>query len=302
MRDWDEIFATVSAICSAERNVRLSLLTSFGVGGEAAVVAKPASKDELRELFAFLRREGLPSFVLGRGTNVLASDDGFDGVVVLVEGGLDDVVHEGGCRWRLGAGAGLTDAIARIAEAGYGGMELLAGIPGSVGGAVVMNAGAFGCQFLDRTVFVEVLTAQGKFETLVRDELAPSYRSVRLPDGAVVVSATVELSKADRDELSRRIDEVLRSRSMSQPLSERSAGCVFKNPPGMHAGELIERAGLKGLRVGGAMVSNKHANFIVNTGGAQARHIVELIEIIRREVAERFGVELELEIKLLGFE
>ena len=300
--DWDKISADLSQIADVEREKPLAEMTSFGIGGPARIVAQPVDRDEIEAVIEYLWRNEVPFFVIGRGTNLLVADEGFDGVVVGASYDLGEIreIEEG--LWRWGAGISLWRAISRAAERCFGGIEPLAGIPGSVGGAVVMNASAYGVSFFDVVKTVELLVPQQGYVRLSSEELAPDYRGAKIPEGALIVAAEAQLVKKEPEKIRSEITDYLSRRAKTQPVNERSAGCVFKNPPGMHAGKLIDECGLKGYSVGGAQVSEVHANFIINRGGAKASDVVAIIRHIRQTVFKRFGVQLELEIKTLGFD
>jgi len=299
MIDWDNIAKTLEGFCAIERDKPFKELTSLGVGGPAKIVATPHSREELSKLMEFLWSENLTSIVIGKGTNLLASDNGYDGVVIRIDGGFEKVERLDEGLWLFEAGCPLESAIRTTAEAGYAGLENLAGIPGSVGGAVRMNASAYETSFFDRIEKVELLVYQLGFFEFPSEKLSPEYRSIDIPANAIIISTTVKLEPIDSGFIQERIDEKLSLRAETQPISERSAGCIFKNPSGLHAGKLIEDTGLKGFKVGDAMISHIHANFIVNAGNATADDIMKLIEIISNEVEKKFAVELELEIKVI---
>jgi len=272
--------------------------TSMGVGGPARVLAYPRDEGELAGLLECARGVEWPVLVLGAGTNLVVRDGGFPGLVV----SLDRF-----CRLELGEGEIAVQAGVRLGrlleearETGRAGLEFLAGIPGSFGGAVVTNAGAWGKSLGDVVFEVTIMDQQGRLQRLTAGELEFVYRGARLPGGSVVLSGRVRVVADAPEVIGGRMEEVLRQRRKSQPWGVRSAGCIFKNPPGMYAGELIEAAGLSGLRIGGAQVSPVHANFIVNCGGARAADVEALIELIRRRVEEKYKVRLELEVQLVG--
>jgi UDP-N-acetylmuramate dehydrogenase len=272
--------------------------TTYRAGGKAEVLVRPGSEEELIWLAGWCRANSVPFLALGRGSNVLVSDRGLPGVVALTErlGGIRQdanyIEAQAGADW---------DALARVsAEAGLGGLEKTSGIPGSVGGAVRMNAGAFGQEAFDRLVSIEILDALGARRTLRKTDLDYSYRRVDGLDGCVVLSARFQFEPADPAVLMQDRSCVLAAREVKQPLDLPSAGSVFKRPQGDYASRLIDAAGLKGRRVGGAAVSEKHAGFIVNEGGATASDIYALIGEVRAAVKEKSGVDLQLEQVLLG--
>lgn len=276
--------------------VLLKGLTTFRIGGPARFLAEPDHVEELWGLCALARKEGWPLLLLGRGSNVLVGDRGFPGLVVLTRA-LRRVKIEGNRIWAQ-SGASLATLAILALEAGLSGLEALGGIPGTLGGGLIMNAGAFNRFLGDLVEEVEVL-ADGKLEVLPGDELDWGYRKSGL-EGSILAGATLRLVRGDRENISREMALLNRKRRESQPLDEPSAGSVFKNPPGERAGRLIEMAGLKGFRMGDAMVSRLHANFIVNMGKAKAKDVVKLIGVIKGAVEETFSVSLEEEIIYAG--
>ena len=278
--------------------------TTFGLGGPAWALVRPDDVEELARLLAFLKSERLPWFVLGGGSNVLCRDGGFNGVIVrLGEGfsGLDLEETEDGSR-RLAAGAAASTAkmVSLCRREGLSGLEFMAGIPGTVGGALAMNAGTRRGAAGDALVRMEVMDAGGMRRVFERAELCFGYRRLGLAAGTIIVRGIFHLVKTGADEVEAAVREVLEQRSSTQPKGVRSAGCVFRNPPGDSAGRLIDRAGLKGSRRGGAWVAEEHANFIVHDGRASAADVLGLLDTVRSTVLERFGVELEPEIVILG--
>ncbi len=280
-------------------NEPLSRYTSFRIGGECTV-ALPADREELTALLRFAREKGIPVFILGNGTNVLCADEGWDGLVVRTKN-LSDIRIEGE-RLVLGGGTLLSKAAAAAAAGGLGGMEFAHGIPGSVGGAVAMNAGAYGGEMKDCVTRTLCLTPEGEELILEGEAHRFSYRHSAVTDnpGTAVLETELLLVPKDRGEIEEKMRDFSSRRRASQPLELPSAGSVFKRPEGHFVGAMVQECGLKGRRVGGAQVSPKHAGFIVNTGGATASDVLALIEIVRKEVFARFGVSLECEIRPLG--
>jgi UDP-N-acetylmuramate dehydrogenase len=232
----------------------------------------------------------------------LVSDGDIEGVAVRLAGSLA-VIEEDPLEDAVinaGAGASISELLDCCRKAGYGGLEFLSGIPGSVGGAAVMNAGAFGKDTVSVIHGMEMVTSAGERVPVNRDELSYGYRHLQLKEGAVVTRVGIRTEKKPPREVANRIADYLKRRRKTQPLEHPSAGSVFKNPPGDYAGRLIEAAGLKGMRRGGAMISDKHANWIVNTGEAGSGDILELIRLTRKIVREKMGVALELEVRLIG--
>lgn len=278
----------------------LSRHTTLRVGGPAGVLAFPEDIEALRCLVRFSREQGLPVYILGYGSNVLAPDEGIRGVVVSLTRATCWARFEGE-DVEAGAGYSLPRLVREAARRGLAGLEGLAGVPGSVGGALFMNAGTVGRSIGDVTVSVKVMDGEGETRRLSRDEMAFGYRSSRLQEGELVaLSAHLRLEPGNPEKIARTIEAYSKRRRESQPLEYPNAGSIFKNPPGDHAGRLIEAAGCKGMRVGQAQVSERHANFIINLGGATAADVLALMAAVHRRVRERCGVRLEPEVRLLG--
>ena len=262
------------------------------------MLAFPETVEELRFLIDTARTADAPFTMLGLGSNLLVSDTGVKGIVCCTRGMRK--IEVCGTTVKAQAGAPLDDIVAASAEAGLSGMEKLSGIPGSAGGAAWMNAGAFGQETYDCLSCVEVLDGSGQVRVLHKSDLKPAYRKVEGLAGLLVLSVQWELRRGDAGELQNTRQDILRQRAEKQPLEFPSAGSVFKRPPGDYASRLIDLCGLKGASVGGARVSEKHAGFIVNTGGATASDLRTLIRKVISEVKARTGVTLELEQILLG--
>jgi UDP-N-acetylmuramate dehydrogenase len=272
---------------------------SFRVGGPADLLVVPRSREELRAVATWLFAERVPFVMLGQGSNVVISDLGIRGIVLKIGKGLDRITFDGD-RVTAQAGAGLPHLARAAALQGLSGLEFAAGIPASVGGAVVMNAGAHGHAMAEVLASARVLMPDGE-HILTPATLGYAYRtSVLQQRPAVVAEATLQLQRSTPEIVRRRTEEWLAHRAATQPIGPPSSGCIFRNPAGDHAGRLIDLAGGKGLQVGGAQVSEIHANYIVNTGEARAADVVALMHKVNALVAEKFGVELEAEIKLLG--
>ena len=274
-------------------------LTTFRVGGPARVLARPEDVGEIQALLSAARGEGWPVVVLGGGSNLLFDDAGFNGLVIKLGPGFAGLEGEG-YLVRAGAAAASADLLAWVLARDLGGLEGLAGLPGSVCGAVAGNAGA-GPEGLGRAVAgLLILDGTGQVRTVQAVDLNFAYRRVEgLPIGAVILSVEFALTPRSAGEIRTRLEE-FRARRRVQPLGGRSAGCVFKNPPSLSAGQLIDQCGFKGQRVGGARVSEAHANFILAEDGAAASDILSLIDRIRRSVLARHGLTLELELKVIG--
>jgi UDP-N-acetylmuramate dehydrogenase len=281
------------------RNESLARHVTFRIGGQADVLVLPRSLDQLIAAAAWLYREGRPFVVLGRGSNVLIADRGVRGVVIKTGRGQDAVRYEGS-RVIAECGASLPQLSRATATRGLAGLEFAAGIPGSVGGGVFMNAGAHGCSISGVVRTVRVLTPGGE-RTWSCDEMRFRYRQSRLQqEPGIVLEAELNLRPAPPHETLQRLEDWLQTRSDTQPLGPPSSGCIFRNPQGDHAGRLIDVSGGKGMRVGGATVSDRHANYILNTGGATAADVLKLIADVRARVRDRSGMDLEPEIKLIG--
>ncbi len=273
--------------------------TSFKVGGPADWFVIPETREELSAALDVCRRADLPWYMLGNGSNLLISDSGLRGVVISTK--KFDRLEPCDTNLRVGAGVLLSRAAAAALKEGLTGLEFAAGIPGTVGGAVVMNAGAYGSEMKDVLKQVTVLDREGTVLTLSPEELEMGYRTSRILDeGYLVLEAEFLLKKGDKDAIKERMDELAAKRREKQPLEYPSAGSTFKRPAGHFAGKLIEDAGLKGFTVGGAAVSDKHAGFVINKGGASASDIASLCRQVQAEVFKQTGIQLELEIRLLG--
>jgi UDP-N-acetylmuramate dehydrogenase len=279
------------------RDELLKKHTSFRIGGPADYFCVPEDIEQIKEALNFARENRLPVAIMGLGTNLLALDNGFRGLVIKLGGGLSwmkaksRVVH-------VGSGVSLPKLLLFLARRGLGGMEFLAGIPGTVGGAAVMNAGAWGkeiSRFVDR---ITVLDFKGKERTLKKRQLKFSYRKSVLQKGKwILLEVVLRLRKSKRKAIKSKLQGFLKRRRESQPLGIPNAGCIFKNPKGKFAGRIIEEAGCKGMRMGDAQVSSKHANFIVNLGEAKARDVVKLIARVQKAVKIKLEPELKVMVK-----
>ena len=280
----------------------LSRHTTFGIGGPADVFARPATRQELAALLKATNAHDVPVHLLGSGSNCLVSDAGVRGLVISLAGALKELLIEG--RQVIAeSGVMLGHMVKRCLKAGLTGIESLVGVPGTVGGALVMNAGAFGGEISNHLVEAQVLTLAGVDKTYPRADLEFAYRWSSFRADEIIVEARFRLPAGDPDASAVLRSEASSQRKARQPLTFRSAGSVFKNPaPEMAAGVLIDQAGLKGTRRGAAEISPKHANFIVNHGGATAADVADLIKLAARKVQEQHGVQLQLEIKTIGFE
>jgi UDP-N-acetylmuramate dehydrogenase len=261
---------------NAKLNEPMKKHTSFGVGGVATVFVEVKERKELDLLIQLIRESDIPYFVIGGGTNLLVSDEGIEGVVIHLGKCFREIKVEGEVI-RAGGGAKIGGVLNEALDKYLGGLEFMAGIPGTIGGAIKSGASAFGSSIL------------------------PFLRKVEyLPNTGIILEAQLKLYPDNKQHIQSKIENFLRIKKRTQPLSLRSAGCVFKNPKGKFAGELIDKAGLKGKRVGGAYVSYKHANFIINRGDATSKDILTLMDLIKERIKEIFGIELEPEIHIVG--
>lgn len=277
----------------------LAPYTTFRVGGRAEALILPASHEEWSWLTGFARQRGIPLTILGLGSNVIISDAGLPGIVASTRG--MDRIEVSGNSISADSGAALDTVVSRSAAAGLAGMEKLSGIPGTVGGAVWMNAGAYQQETFDHLAGFTVLRPDGGIARMAKSDVKYGYRQVQGLSELMILSAHWQLAPGDSAALLQARRVTLQTRAQKQPLDLPSAGSVFKRPAGDYASRLIDSCGLKGLTVGQAQVSTKHAGFIVNLGGATARDIMELIARVRAAVREKTGVDLELEQIPLGF-
>lgn len=281
----------------------LARYTSMKIGGPADIFIAVETRGALASVLGLLRRHDTPVCLLGNGSNVLISDRGVRGAVLQLTADFRTAVwlEEGDfIRVRVGAAHPVTQLVREAARKGYAGLEFAEGIPGTVGGALVMNAGAYGSEFETIIEQVETLTVDGHALNFSRAQMTFTYRDSHLPDGTVVTGVTMRLRKGEPAQVSSKLRELVSKRKSSQPSGLPNSGSMFRNPPGDYAGRLIEAAGLKGKRNGQAQIAERHANFIVNLGGAKAEEVRQLMELARAEVRRQFGVELVAEVKLLG--
>jgi UDP-N-acetylmuramate dehydrogenase len=290
-----------------KRNEPMSRHTSYAIGGPADVFAVPVDRNDLATLLREIMGKKLKCFVLGGGTNILVRDGGFRGIVISLQrmqaikiereyrsiGGAFTVIF-------VEAGVPLQKLLSFAVEEGLMGLEFTAGIPGTVGGAVCMNAGTASGEFGDVIDSVTLLSPEGNMVTMGREEMRFGYRTSAIPEGHVILEVRIILRHGDRNKIQEHVKEILSKRKQRQPAGLPNAGSIFKNPQEESAGKLIEAAGLKGKTVGGAQVSDKHANFIVNKGHAKASEVLTLMESMRQKVLQIHGVRLEPEIKIIG--
>lgn len=281
-------------------NAPMKEYTSFRAGGSAALLVSPGSREELSFALKTLTERGVAHIVIGNGTNLLVRDSGYQGVILRM-GEAFQRVRLDGDRLEAEAGVLLSAAAREAAAASLTGLEFAAGIPGTVGGAVFMNAGAYDGEISQVLESAEILSKDGA-ETfaVTKDELELSYRNSSLQrTGDILLKAVFRLDKGDQNKINAKMKELAEKRAEKQPLNYPSAGSFFKRPPGHFAGKLIQDAGLRGLTVGGAQVSALHAGFIINTGGATAADIIDLMEIVKGVVFEKYGVMLEPEVRII---
>ncbi len=287
--------------CAVKTGESMAAHTTFRIGGPAEVYAAPADSRQLRLAAELCGKYGQPCRVLGKGSNLLVDDGGIRGVVLSTEN--MDQVEIDGVRVRAMAGVSLAKLARQAQLASLTGLEFAAGIPGTLGGALVMNAGAYGGEMKDVLKSARVLSADGTEQTLCAEQLRLGYRSSCIPEkGYIVTEAELLLRPGNPEEIQVRMDELAVQRRTKQPLEYPSAGSMFKRPAGYFAGKLIDDAGLRGYRVGGAQVSEKHCGFVINRGGATAADVLALCDDVIRIVYEKFGVRLEREVKYMGGE
>ena len=273
---------------------------TFRVGGPADYFVTPSTVEEVKEIVALCKKEGMPYYILGNGSNLLVGDKGYRGVMIQIYKEMSGIEVDGEII-RVQAGALLSRIGVTALEAELQGFEFAAGIPGTMGGAVVMNAGAYGGEMKDILVDATVLTPEGEVLVLKNEELELGYRtSVIAKKNYIVLEATVKLAKGSKEEIRGRMDELKVQRTTKQPLEYPSAGSTFKRPTGYFAGKLIQDAGLRGFQVGGAQVSEKHCGFVINKDDATAADVVELMKQVADKVHAEFGVTLEPEVKRIG--
>lgn len=280
----------------------MSRHTTFRVGGPADFFVTPKTKEDVRDVIRVCKEVGMPYYIIGNGSNLLVSDAGYRGVIIQIYKEMNEVKVEGDLV-KAQAGALLSGIAAKALGAELSGFEFASGIPGTIGGACVMNAGAYGGEMKDVLESVTVLTGEGKIIELGRNELELGYRtSVIAKKGYIVLGAVLKLERGDGEKIKTYMDELKEKRVTKQPLEYPSAGSTFKRPEGYFAGKLIEDAGLRGFQVGGAQVSEKHCGFVINRNHATAADIMELMRQVQIRVKENSGVDLEPEVKRLGDE
>ena len=297
-RHIEEITGAGTVLCDEP----MSRHTTFRIGGPADLFVKPETTEHIMKVIRVCREEGIPFFVLGNGSNLLVSDEGFRGLVIQLEHNYSQCRVVGGTSLAAKSGLYLTTLAQQARELGLTGLEYASGIPGTVGGAVLMNAGAYNGEIADSLTEALVLKQDGELTAVTRDELDLGYRHSRAMDeGWVILSAVFSLTEGDPEKIEARMNELRDLRQSKQPLEYASAGSTFKRPRGSYAGKLIMEAGLAGRSVGGAQVSEKHSGFIINRGNATASDVRALIDEVQERVLENSGIRLEPEVRFLGF-
>ena len=299
MRDLTSLQKQLSSVCELKYNEPMSSHTSFRIGGEAEVMAFPKNTEELADILKRSAALGIKPRILGAGTNVLAPDETLEGVVICLKDCMDGIELLEGNRIGVMAGVTMTRAAVFAAKHGLSGLEFAHGIPGTVGGGVYMNAGAYGGEMCQAVESVVVMQPNGELCNLTNDDMQFSYRhSILEESGDIVVSAVFNLENAPEEQIRAKMKELMEKRSNSQPLDLPSAGSAFKRPVGGYAAALIDDAGLKGYQVGGAGISTKHAGFAVNLGGATAEDVKTLLKNVSDIVYEKSGIRLEPEVRI----
>jgi len=277
--------------------------TSIGVGGPIDAIVYPQHRDELQQVVSYLRDCNAPFMPVGNWTNIIVKDGGYRGVVISLQSLKHVMLTKQNAEHfliRSDAGTSLADIVKLAAENSLTGIEFCAGIPGSVGGAVRMNAGAYGNEIKDVVETIHIMDVDGTISELKRDALRFQYRNLELPQETIIVGASFLLTIGVQEKVRHRVREILKTRKKKHPLEHRNAGSIFKNPQGLPAGQIIDDLGLKGSRLGGAQVSEKHGNFIVNTGNATAEDILHLMDMVSKRVWKERGIHLEPEVKVFG--
>ena len=293
-------FCSLAGEQQVRREEPMSRHTTFRIGGPADYFICPDTAEQIRQILEICRAEDIPWFILGNGSNLLVSDQGYRGVVIQIYKNFQNIEVQGETL-KVQAGALLSGIASRALQVGLAGMEFASGIPGTLGGAVVMNAGAYGGEMKDVLEEAFLLDQEGSMLTLKTEELEMGYRTSRVKkEGMIVLGASLKLQRGDREAIRGRMEELKEQRCSKQPLEYPSAGSTFKRPEGYFAGKLIMDAGLRGFTVGGAQVSEKHCGFVINRGGATAEDVRTLIQKVQEKVWEQFQVRLEPEIRFLG--
>ena len=276
--------------------------STFGVGGLAKVLLLPKKETEIVSILKYCNHKKIQTCFIGSGSNLLFSDEGFDGVIISLKRAFKNLEISDNGNIKAGSGVILVKMVREAIKKNIKGLESLSGVPGTLGGALYMNAGAYGAEISNYFISANLLNTNGDKIVLTSKDVNFSYRNSTFPDNHILVEASFKCEKGDINKILTNKNKFSKSRRDNQPLRYRSAGSVFKNPSlETAAGYLIDQTGLKGIQKGGAMISKKHANFIINLGDASSKDIMYLIKLIRKEVMKKFKINLELEIKLLGF-
>lgn len=285
-------------------NEPLKKYTTFKTGGPADIFVKPGGKGELKSIVELVSAYGIPRTIIAGGSNLLVSDNGIDGIVICLNdigGGMDGMSIPDKGVIHAGAGASKADFVEYCLRHELGGIEFMAGIPGTIGGGIYMNAGTTMGAFADVVEEVELMDRTGKVSSLMVDKNMAGYRTFPIPHESIILGAHFALPVIERpDKLRDEIKAILKDRESKHPLEYPSAGSVFKNPPGYASWQLVQNVGLKGKRIGGAMISEKHTNFIINYGNAASQDILNLINLVKEKVHTQYGIDLEAEIRILG--
>jgi len=287
-------------------NEPMSRHTSIGVGGTADALVSPETMEELRQTITCLRHSKIPFIPVGNGTNLIVRDGGYRGVIISTKGLNNITLTQRSAQQvsiQTGAGAALSEIVRLTEEESLTGMEFCAGIPGSVGGAVKMNAGAYGREIKDIVETIELMDKSGEIRELKKNSLKFEYRNLDLPESTIITGASFLLTKGTKEKIWGRINEILGMRKNKHPLEFRNSGSIFKNPKGgVPAGQIIDEIGLKGNQIGSAKISEKHGNFILNLGQAKASDIIALINMVKKKVKDERGIILEAEVRIIGEE
>lgn len=298
-----DLYCELAAVSGEENVLRdepMSRHTTFRIGGPADYFVTPKDKGEIKKIIKFCRKEQVPFYVIGNGSNLLVGDRGYRGVIIQIFKQMSKIEVDGE-QIMAQAGALLSKLAAAALDASLTGFEFASGIPGTLGGALRMNAGAYGGEMKQVVLSADVLTPAGDFITLAVDELGMGYRtSIISKNDYVVIDALLQLKKGNKEEIKAQMADLREKRVSKQPLEYGSAGSTFKRPEGYFAGKLIDDAGLRGFRVGDAQVSEKHCGFVINRGNATAAEVRELMQIVSERVEEKFGVRLQPEVRCIG--
>ena len=283
-------------------NEPLKKHTTFGVGGSCSVFIYPKDKDDLIKILKFISKNKIKIFFMGSGSNLLVHDVGFDGVIISLKNSFKNFEVTNNLEVNIGTGVMLGNMVRLLTKKSVIGLESLVGVPGTLGGALIMNAGAYGSEISNYLVSVKSIDFYGNEKTYYKKDINFAYRYSSFPKSEILIEATFQFKKGNLKDINQNQMNASKKRKTNQPLRFRSAGSIFKNPnEGPAAGYLIDKCNLKGLRIGDAEISTKHANFIINHGSASSDDILKLIKIIKATVQKKFNINLELEVKLLGF-